>query len=278
MKLIQSNSELKLWQERVNAANGIGFVPTMGALHQGHLKLIERALLENSVVVCSIFVNPTQFNNREDLDAYPRTLDKDIRLLSKFDRLIVFAPSEQDVYPKGEIPKVPSVDLGTVGRIMEARERPGHFEGVLTVVNRLFELVQPTAAYFGLKDYQQYLVVKALAASYFPELKIIPCDIVRSAEGLALSSRNKRLSEEGLKKAASINGLLKRLKGTPSSDLSKEIVLVEEVFKKDPDFELEYLEVFNEINLEPATTNEQSSRVFVAVWLENVRLIDNMKL
>lgn len=279
MKLIQSLSELNAWQnERISSGFSIGFVPTMGALHSGHMALVRTAAVENDLVVCSIFVNPTQFNNREDLEKYPRTLNEDIQKLSEVKNVVVFAPTEDVIYPNEDSKKAPNVNLGCIGEVMEAKERPGHFEGVLTVVKRLFELVEPQKAYFGIKDFQQLLVVSKLAEQYFPQLQIVPCEIERAESGLALSSRNMRLSPNGLEKAGQVNRWLEQLVGLVVKDISDKLFELTTTINSDSDFKLEYLEVYNENDLSDKLSDSQPKRAFIAVWLENVRLIDNMRL
>ncbi len=280
MIILRSNSDLEVWQLKRRKSNlSIGFVPTMGALHAGHLGLIEQASQGNDVVVCSIYVNPTQFNNREDLTKYPRTLEQDIELLSHVENVVVYIPTDNEVYPNAESKKTPAINLREVGEVLEAKNRPGHFEGVLTVVKRLFELIQPNRAYFGLKDYQQLLVIQMLAKRSFPDIEIIPCTIVRSENGLALSSRNQRLTKVGLKKASEINLMLQPLVGLNGKDLEMELSSVKQSFVSDPNFELEYLSVNDEKTLEACTNStNKNCRVFIAVWVESIRLIDNMKL
>ncbi len=281
MKVFHSNSELDFWSANLSKDTlSIGFVPTMGALHLGHLKLIERACLENDYVVCSIYVNPTQFNNSEDLAKYPRDLEKDLKLLSKFPNLAVYHPSDKDIYPTDDFKEPPKIDLKGLEKVMEGANRPGHFEGVTTVVKRLFEIVRPQKAYFGLKDYQQYLIVKRLADSYFPEIEIIANEIIRSEKGLALSSRNERLSNSGLIQAARLNNYLRQVVSMSRnysihSALEKIIGEIE----LDSNISLEYLTIADAETLSDYNQlKSKAGMVFIAAWVENIRLIDNMRL
>ena len=281
MKVFHSNLELDLWRNSAHSgALSIGFVPTMGALHVGHLKIIERACRENDFAVCSIYVNPTQFNNAVDLEKYPRNLQEDLDLLSQYPNLIVYHPSDKDIYPSSDFKVPPQLELGKLATVMEGENRPGHFEGVLTVVKRLFEQVKPTKSYFGLKDFQQYLVVKKLAETFFPEIEIVANEIIRSEKGLALSSRNKRLSAVGKLEAEKLNGYLKEV-STMSDKVSIQKALdgIRARIESNSNIYLEYLTIADAENLsEYIDGNNNESRAFIAARVENVRLIDNMGL
>lgn len=235
------------WQARRRAISGktIGFVPTMGALHEGHASLVRRCRAENDVVVASVFVNPTQFNDPADLDKYPRTLESDLDLLRKLGTDEVLAPAMADMYPNGYQFKVIAPELTNS---MEGAFRPGFFEGVMTVVLKLFNLVRADRAYFGEKDYQQMKIVSAMAADLFIPTEIIPCPTVRESSGLAMSSRNVRLSPEGREKAALIS---KALRGSDARAVLEAA-----------GFEVDYVE-------------ERWGRRLAAVFVEGVRLIDN---
>jgi pantoate--beta-alanine ligase len=255
----------------------VGFVPTMGALHEGHLSLVQKALEEKSLVVVSIFVNPTQFNNAADLSAYPRTLDSDIELLSIFDRVIVYAPSIEDIYPKNDF--FEAIDLGGLDTQLEGAFRPGHFQGVVHVVRNLFRIVQPHAAYFGEKDFQQLAVIRRMVKVYAFNIEIVACATYRSERGLALSSRNMRLSEQGRKDALIINETMHYMKGlgrelTPSQVLEKG-----KVFFSKGKLDIEYIEIVDADDL-TILTNEWTDRAVccVAAFCEDVRLIDNLAL
>jgi pantoate--beta-alanine ligase len=281
MKVFHSNLELDLWRNSAHSgALSIGFVPTMGALHVGHLKIIERACRENDFAVCSIYVNPTQFNNAVDLEKYPRNLQEDLDLLSQYPNLIVYHPSDKDIYPSSDFKVPPQVELGKLATVMEGENRPGHFEGVLTVVKRLFEQVKPTKSYFGLKDFQQYLVVKKLAETFFPEIEIVANEIIRSEKGLALSSRNKRLSAVGKLEAEKLNGYLKEvLIMSDKVSIQKALDRIRARIESNSNIYLEYLTIADAENLsEYIDGNNKESRAFIAARVENVRLIDNMSL
>ncbi len=277
----------------------IGLVPTMGALHEGHLSLIERALKENDVVVVSLFVNPIQFNNKEDLEKYPRTIEADLDLINglvsrmgseaKAKELYAFTPTVDEMYPNGEPKEV--YHFGPVEEVMEGPRRPGHFSGVAVVVRRLFDLSQPRRAYFGEKDYQQIAVIRALLEQIKYPIELVPCPIVRAADGLALSSRNMRLSPAARAMAPAINATLEQaaeMAEYEEVDDVKEWVLdtlasYHEV-NDCPDglrFEPEYFEVVDARTLQPiADWNEAGDLGAVgciAVWLDGVRLIDIVK-
>ena len=256
----------------------IGFVPTMGALHEGHLSLIREAKAENDLVVCSIFVNPIQFNNNTDLEKYPRNIDTDRQLLIQEDCDVLFFPSEKEVYPE---PVNEQYDFAGLDKVMEGKYRPGHFNGVAIVVKRLFEIVEPTRAYFGLKDYQQMLIVHKLTKDYNIPVEIIPCPIVREENGLAMSSRNERLSLAERKQAAIIYSTLKMVKiNSGFSTISEVKSFVARQFKKQKNMKLEYFEIVDMYTLQPLKTWAQSTTVIacIAVWVGNVRLIDNIIL
>lgn len=306
MKQILKAAELT---SAVNAARQegkqIGLVPTMGALHEGHLSLIERALKENDLVVVSLFVNPIQFNNKEDLEKYPRTIEADLALISNLESrilkekdsefkiqnselLLAFTPTVEEMYPDGEPKEV--YHFGPVEEVMEGPRRPGHFSGVAVVVRRLFDLSQPHRAYFGEKDYQQIAVIRNLLEQIKYPIELVPCPIVRADDGLALSSRNMRLSPAARQMAPAINATLEQaaeMAEYEDVDDVKEWVLdtlasYHEV-NDCPDglrFEPEYFEIVDAITLQPienwdSTTNGAVG--CIAVWLDGVRLIDIVK-
>lgn len=258
----------------------VGFVPTMGAIHQGHLSLLEQALKENQIVVVSIFVNPTQFNNSEDLDKYPRTLERDVEQIKQLsDQIIIYAPDVDDIYEGNTIAQKFNYDgLETE---MEGANRPGHFDGVGTVVKKLFEIVKPVRAYFGEKDFQQLQIVRKMVQKNKMNVDIVGCPIFREENGLAMSSRNERLSETGKQKAAFIYKVLTEAKNRfQNSELSEVVQFVKESFAEEPDFTLEYFIIADEDSLGPTTKKENGKkyRGFIVVHLENVRLIDNIAL
>ncbi|MES2544600.1 MAG: pantoate--beta-alanine ligase [Bacteroidota bacterium] len=258
----------------------IGFVPTMGALHQGHLSLLSESLKNNSVTVVSIFVNPTQFNNPEDLEKYPRTLESDVAKLKNLShRIIVFAPQTDDIYEGRTISE--HFDFDGLENQMEGKFRLGHFDGVGTIVKRLFEIVQPTNAYFGEKDFQQLQIIKKMVEKQKLPVNIIQCPVFREENGLAMSSRNERLNNTERKEAAFIYQTLKEVKATFSGKSVKEIaVLVENNFKDHPHFQLEYFQVADEATLLPCVRKNKKKqyRAFIAVFVNNIRLIDTISL
>lgn len=257
----------------------IGFVPTMGALHAGHLALVEKARRENDKVVVSIFVNPTQFNNPEDLKNYPRTLDSDLKLLEPIGADLVFAPSVNEMYPEGHMPEVPGIDLGTLDQVMEASHRPGHFQGVMQVVANLFRVVQPDVAYFGEKDFQQLAVIRTMTRQLNLPVSIIGCPTVRENDGLAMSSRNTLLSPEERKEATTISKALFYIRDNWQSKpvdvlISHAISMIE----KNGIMKVEYVSAADSDTLEPVKewSDTTSIRVCAAVRLGKVRLIDNI--
>ncbi len=257
------------------AGNTIGFVPTMGALHNGHLSLITQAKKKDDIVVVSIFVNPLQFNNKEDLEKYPRNVSKDIDLLKTKGVDIVFMPSVEEMYPQ-EVEK--TYDFGQLDKVMEGAFRPGHFNGVAIVVERLFRIVQPNHAYFGEKDFQQLSIVKKLVEIEKIDLEIIPCPIIREENGLAMSSRNERLTKEEREKAAIIyQTLSKAVKMKADYTLQEVEQFVKQQFKESV-LELEYFSIVDADTLSSIKkwSDSKNIRGFVAAFAGNVRLIDNI--
>lgn len=258
----------------------IGFVPTMGALHEGHMSLVYKCLVENSLVVVSIFVNPTQFDNLDDLDKYPRALDSDIELLKKKSKnIIVFAPSAKNLY-KGD-PKSIHYDFGGLENEMEGKFRVGHFNGVGTVLKLLFEAVNPNRVYLGEKDFQQLQIVKKMVEIEKFPIEVVGCEIYREAHGLAYSSRNERLTKLQRSEAKLIFETLSRVKnefGTKSVVELNE--MVSQVFESHELLKLEYFEIANVENLKTAKHIDISKkyRAFIAVFADKVRLIDNIAL
>ena len=258
----------------------IGFVPTMGALHQGHLSLLKKSIENNVTTVISIFVNPTQFNNVEDLEKYPRTLEDDIeKIKTVSDKILIYAPTVEDIYEGN--PKSLHYDFDGLENQMEGKFRPGHFDGVGTIVKRLFEIVKPTHAYFGKKDFQQLQIVKKLVEKEKLPVIIVGCPIFREASGLAMSSRNERLSEEEKEKAAIIYKILndaKILFGTKSAKIVSDFV--SKSFQKNTTFELEYFEIADEATLMTCFRKNKNKkyRAFIAVFVNKIRLIDTISL
>jgi pantoate--beta-alanine ligase len=263
----------------INSGSSIGFVPTMGALHNGHLSLLRQSVTANTVTVISIFVNPTQFNNPEDLEKYPRTIEADIQQIATVSPdIIVFTPSVNEMY--GGNTQSASFSFDGLEHQMEGSHRPGHFDGVGTIVKKLFEYVKPTRAYFGEKDFQQLQIVKKLVEKEKMPVQVIGCPITREPSGLAMSSRNQRLSDQDREKAALIYKVLNEAKERfKQQDVAQVKEYVVKAFNENPGFELEYFEIADEDTLVPATVKENKKyRGFIAVMLSNVRLIDNISL
>ena len=258
----------------------LGLVPTMGALHNGHLSLVKKALSENDRVVVSIFVNPTQFDNEEDLDKYPRSLENDIQLLKKLsEEIIVFAPSIDDVYESQVRSK--AYEFDGLDKMMEGKFRTGHFEGVGTIVELLLRIISPDKAYFGEKDFQQLQIIKKLVKTQNLPVEIIGCPIERESHGLAMSSRNERLSQEMRQKAGFIYEILQTAKTKFGTKSAKSIVdWVISQFENQKDFRLEYFSISDEETLNPILKKENNRkyRAFIAVYANEVRLIDNLRL
>lgn len=254
----------------------IGLVPTMGALHAGHASLISRSVRENDVTFVSVFVNPTQFNNKEDLLHYPRTLERDSELLRKLNVTYLFAPSAEEMYTTEELNNTFAFDFGGLDKVMEGKMRPGHFNGVVQIVSRLFDLVSPTRAYFGEKDFQQLAIIRHLVRTMHYDIQIVGCPIVREASGLALSSRNERLSEDEKRTAVNISHILfasKELAKTHTVGEVEEYV-IEQINGVDG-LRVEYYEIVDEDTLQPATTFVHAIGC-VTVYCGDVRLIDNI--
>lgn len=258
----------------------IGFVPTMGALHQGHLSLMQQSLAENDNTVVSIFVNPTQFNNPEDLSKYPRTLEADVAKISGLStEIILYAPSTEDVYD-GKILSQ-EFDFDGLENQMEGKFRPGHFNGVGTIVKRLFEIVTPTNAYFGEKDFQQLQIVKKMVKKNNLAVNVKGCAIFRESNGLAMSSRNERLSEQQRADGALIYKVLNGAKEKFKTNSAKSVTeWVEKLFGKNTSFELEYFQIADEATLLPCLRKNKTKkyRAFIAVIVNNIRLIDTISL
>ncbi|PLX11085.1 MAG: pantoate--beta-alanine ligase [Marinilabiliales bacterium] len=279
MKIFSKISETTSFIKQLkDVGKTVGFVPTMGALHQGHLQLMRRAKLENDILVVSIFVNPIQFNNKSDLETYPRVFEKDIKLLEEVNADILFSPSEQEMYPE---PVNKEYDFGALGNVMEGANRPGHFNGVAIVVSKLFDICIPHKAYFGEKDFQQLAIINKLVKIENTNVEIVPCEIVREHDGLAMSSRNARLSENQRQLAPFIYETLKKAQnfaGDKSVEQLKNWVKNQFIDKKE--FDLEYFEICDSIDLQPINHWNQAETAmgFIVVHMGNVRLIDNIRL
>lgn len=279
MIVIKKTEELKnQLLELKSVSKSVGFVPTMGALHQGHISLIEQSVKENQLTVVSIFVNPTQFNNPEDLINYPRTEEEDLNLLKKAGTDIVFLPTIETIYPNGEISE--EFDFNDLENQMEGKFRPGHFNGVGTVVKRFFEIIQPDRAYFGEKDFQQLQIISQMVKSLQLPVKIIPAAIKREKDGLAMSSRNRRLSEEMRKEAPKIYEVLLQSKSYLENHSPDETVEFVKAQFKNSSLELEYFEIADEITLKSVKSIQKGQKVrgFIAAFADDIRLIDNLRL
>ena len=278
MKIIDTIKDLRLLLDESRAAgNSVGLVPTMGALHAGHASLVERAVKENDVVVVSVFVNPTQFNDKNDLKNYPRTLDADCALLERIGATVAFAPSVEEMYPEEDTRQFSFAPLDTV---MEGACRPGHFNGVAQIVSKLFYAVEPDRAYFGEKDFQQLAIIREMVRQLGIELEIVGCPIVREEDGLAMSSRNTLLSEDERERALTISSTL-----FASADFAKINTLaatkafVEDMINDTPGLELEYYQIVDGNTLQEIGEWSDSDYVVgcIALFCGNVRLIDNIK-
>lgn len=276
MLKIETVEELKDVLFRIKSnGKSIGFVPTMGALHEGHISLIKKAREENEVVVCSIFVNPIQFNNASDLEKYPRDLSGDLTLIEKYTD-IVFTPTVNEVFPE---PPLEKYDFGVLESVMEGNSRPGHFNGVAIIVKRLLDWIKPDKAYFGEKDFQQLIIIRQMVKDLQIQTQIIACPIMREPNGLAMSSRNARLSEEEFEKAAAINRILQdSLMIQPRNPEQIKKYVVTQI-ERIPEFRLDYFEIVEDTTLQPVENFENDEGIIgcIAVFVRDVRLIDNIR-
>ena len=281
MPIFDGKAALIDYLKSINTKNPtIGFVPTMGALHQGHLSLMRQSLAENDVTVVSIFVNPTQFNNPDDLSKYPRTLDADIEKINGLNTdIILYAPSIDDIY-EGKVVSQ-SFNFDGLENQMEGKFRPGHFDGVGTVVKRLFEIVTPTNAYFGEKDFQQLQIVKKMVAKNNMKVNVIGCAIYREANGVAMSSRNERLTTQQRSDGAlifkTLNIAKEKFKTNSATAVTEWVV---KSFRTSTTFELEYFQIADETTLKPCLRKNTAKkyRAFIAITVNNIRLIDTISL
>ena len=278
MKVIHTIKDLQA-ELTVLRAQGkkVGLVPTMGALHVGHASLVKRSVSENGVTVVSVFVNPTQFNDKNDLAKYPRTLDADCRLLEDCGAAFAFAPSVEEMYPQPDTREFSYAPLDTV---MEGAFRPGHFNGVCQIVSKLFDAIQPDRAYFGEKDFQQLAIIREMVRQMNYKLEIVGCPIVREEDGLALSSRNKRLSAQERENALNISRTLFKSRTFATSHTVSEMQkMVEEAIEAAPGLRLEYFEIVDGNTLQKVNSWEDAQYVVgcITVFCGEVRLIDNIK-
>lgn len=278
-KVVFINEMVKAIKKEHKAGHTIGLVPTMGALHDGHLSLIAESKKENDITVCSIFVNPIQFNNKQDLEKYPRNLDEDLQMLQAAGCDYIFVPETEEIYPDGN-PDI-EIDFGTLDKVLEGKFRPGHFKGVAIIVKKLFEIVTPDNAYFGKKDYQQLLIIRQLVSAFKLPVKIYACTIVREQDGLAMSSRNLRLTIGERQIASSIYEILCKVKEKAGHMPVKELQgwAVKKI-NSNPVFRVEYFEIVDKNDLHILENWKEKENVLActAVFLGDVRLIDNMEL
>ncbi len=279
MKILKTISETQSYLNSLRDENkSIGFVPTMGALHEGHLELLRRSKKENEVSVCSIFINPIQFNNPEDLKKYPRTLESDIEKLKSVSCDVLFAPDVKEVYPEENKKQY---DFGLLEKVMEGKFRPGHFNGVAVIVKLLFDITEPHRAYFGEKDFQQLAIINQMVKQEDLKIEIVPCSIVREKDGLAMSSRNVRLTAEERTSAPIIFQTLKSVKDKiHTNSIQKLCKHSTQQLNHTPGMKVEYFEIVDTEYLQSLNSINDSKHTVacVAVNLGTVRLIDNMRL
>ena len=272
-------STVKSLQERLHSLGKetqVSFVATMGALHHGHLELVKKAFTLDDTVVVSIFVNPTQFNKKEDLENYPRLLDEDLKLLKTVGDVIVFAPTVDEVYPKDYVDI--DLNLGKLEHVMEGEFRPGHFKGVVNVVKRFFDIINPTYALFGLKDFQQLAVIEFMVEHFKLSVQVVGCETVREPSGLASSSRNFRLSEQEKVEAEIIYKTMEYARSLVAEKEPTEVQkMALEFFSKSP-LEIEYLEIVDPKSLDSIPNWVPGARICIATMCGKVRLIDNSEL
>ena len=277
MKVFKEQLALNNYLE-TKTVDSIGLVPTMGALHFGHLTLVDKAVKENSCVIVSIFVNPTQFDDASDLNTYPKTLEEDLQKLTPYgDKILVYAPDVKDVYP--ETTSSNQYTFGLLETTMEGAKRDGHFQGVATIVHKLLSGFNPTRAYFGEKDYQQLQIITALVKQEKIPVEITPCPIIRHEDGLAMSSRNERLNKKERALAPIIYETLQKAVALKEKHSPAQIeAWVTDFFSLHPDFDLEYFSIADSLSLEKVShLNGSKTRAFIALKLGGVRLIDNIK-
>lgn len=275
VKVIHTAKELHQFRQKLNEnSQTLGFVPTMGALHDGHVSLIKKSADENDYTLISIFVNPKQFNNSEDLKQYPRTLEADLTLLEGLTNCVVFAPNEAELYPKndGFVP----MELGSIGRVLEGAFRPGHFEGVVHVVHNLFRLVEANQAYFGQKDFQQLAIIRLLTKHFGFQTRIIACPTVRESNGLAMSSRNMRLSKEERQDALIIIETLRFVEASNSKHSIQETLVAARSLFEQGSLSLEYLAIVDPETLHELKDWQENQICCIAAHCGSVRLIDNL--
>jgi len=282
MLLIKKVDDLiQIIGKKRKAGLSIGFVPTMGALHPGHISLLEASKIENTLTICSIFINPTQFNNQNDFENYPVTIEKDVYLLENAGSDILFFPSPDEIYPHS-MQKPGLYDLGFLETILEGKYRPGHFQGVSQVVHRLLEIIRPDKLYLGQKDYQQVQIIKKLLSltGLIESVKLTVCPTLREPDGLAMSSRNLRLTEEDRKKAVAISQVLGKIKKNLKIGNTDPLIAEAKEYLTVQGFKTDYIEIADARTLEPVKNWDGSQKLILlaAASLKEVRLIDNLLL
>ncbi|MAY84231.1 MAG: pantoate--beta-alanine ligase [Flavobacteriales bacterium] len=276
MQTFKHSKAIKAYLEGLKTWTSIGFVPTMGALHKGHTALIDRSVRENDLTICSIFVNPLQFNRIEDLDSYPDRMQADCEMLIEHHCDILFNPRKEDIY---EDEARLDYDFGSIGVGMEAEYRPGHFQGVAEVIHRFFNILKPSRAYFGEKDYQQLAIIRWLVDKYGHDVEVVPCETIRDKSGLAMSSRNYNLSAEQYQQASEIYEVLQFCRNHDKN--IPPIELAEQCFEKlKQNFKPEYFTIADQYTMKPLNSWDDSDmpRAFVAAYCGDVRLIDNIAI
>ena len=280
MKVINKTSDLQAIIERLkNDGKSIGLVPTMGALHKGHLSLVKNSISNNDITVVSIFVNPTQFNNPNDLASYPRMVDKDLELLQTVGCDVVFAPEADDIYSKSETDSRFEFDFEGLDKVMEGKFRPGHFNGVVQIVSKLFDLVRPDRAYFGEKDFQQLAIIRLMTRRYNLPIEIVPCPIVREDSGLALSSRNSLLKDNEKQVASHIYAVLDESRQfVPQTDVEELKQCAIAAIEQKPELKVEYFDIVDGHTLKSIVKWDESDYIVgcITVFCGKVRLIDNI--
>ena len=280
MKVINKTSDLQAIIEQLkNDGKSIGLVPTMGALHKGHLSLVKNSISNNDITVVSIFVNPTQFNNPNDLASYPRTVDKDLELLQTIGCDIVFAPEADDIYSKSETDSRFEFDFEGLDKVMEGKFRPGHFNGVVQIVSKLFDLVRPDRAYFGEKDFQQLAIIRLMTRRYNLPIEIVPCPIVREDSGLALSSRNSLLKDNEKQVASHIYAVLNESRQfVPQTEVEELKQCAIAAIEQKSELKVEYFDIVDGHTLKSIGKWDECDYVVgcITVFCGNVRLIDNI--
>jgi pantoate--beta-alanine ligase len=278
MKILETTNDMRVASRAAKGGKRLGFVPTMGALHEGHLSLVRAAKKQSEVVAASIFVNPTQFGPKEDFAKYPRTFQRDYELLKNEGVDLLFAPSAEEMYPKGAVTWVTVEGLSDK---LDGRSRPGHFRGVTTVVSKLFHIIEPDVAFFGQKDAVQLVLIRRMVRDLNMPVEIVGCPIVRDADGLAMSSRNAYLSAEERKSATVLNRTLKEIRqrfDQGERSASKLLSSGIKIFQQEPGARLDYLEIVDPESLDAARTISKEALVAIAAHIGTTRLIDNEML